>query len=250
MIKRITSYALLLPMTMSSTFIGNVDNNKMNTKSVEIKEEISLPNGGRTFSDEAINKVEEYIARKEEEARLAEIARLEEEARIKAEQERIAAEQARLAEEQARLEALAPNFNPYNLREGSNLTKSKAQKLLEGSALQSAAGAYVYAEEVYGVNAIFLMALTSLESGHGRSEIAISRNNIGGVKSGSSYKYYSDWGECIMDIARFINELYLTEGAIYFNGYSIKDVNVKYCQDSSDWSGMITTIGYELLVKY
>ena len=85
----------------------------------------------------------------------------------KQETERIIQEKERIKQEAERL-ANSPKFNPYNLTEKSNIDKDKAKVLLEGSALQTAAGAYVYAEEVYGVNAIFLMALTSHESGHGR----------------------------------------------------------------------------------
>ena len=129
--------------------------------------------------------------------------------RVKQEAERIRQETERIKQEAERIANL-PKFNPYNLTEKSNIDKDKAKVLLEGSALQTAAGAYVYAEEVYGVNAIFLMALTSHESGHGRSALAIERNNIGGVKdSNGNWKYYSDWGECIMHIARFISNSYL-----------------------------------------
>ena len=170
----------------------------------------------------------------------------EEEMKLKIEEEERKQLEAKRIEEESRV----PHFNPYNLRETSNLTRDKAYKMLEGSALQSAAHAYIYAEEVYGVNAIFLMALTSVESGHGRSELAMYRNNIGGViGSNGEWAYFSDWGECIMYIANFLSESYLSEDGVYFNGYSVDGVNVKYCQDDSDWSGMITEIGYTLLSK-
>ena len=184
----------------------------------------------------------EKIRIKEEVLRL----KREEEMRLKREEEERKQLESKRIEEETRI----PHFNPYNLRETSNLTRDKAYKMLDGSALQSAAHAYVYAEEVYGVNAIFLMALTSVESGHGKSELAMYRNNIGGViGSNGEWAYFSDWGECIMYIASFLSELYLSEDGVYFNGYSVDGVNVKYCQDDSDWSGMITEIGYTLLSK-
>lgn len=167
----------------------------------------------------------------------------------KQETERIIQEKERIKQEAERL-ANSPKFNPYNLTEKSNIDKDKAKVLLEGSALQTAAGAYVYAEEVYGVNAIFLMALTSHESGHGRSTLAIERNNIGGVKdSNGNWKYYSDWGECIMHIARFISNSYLNEDGIYYNGKSIWAVNINYCLDSSPWADMINNLAMELVNK-
>lgn len=167
----------------------------------------------------------------------------------KQETERVKQETERIKQEAERIANL-PKFNPYNLTEKSNIDKDKAKVLLEGSALQTAAGAYVYAEEVYGVNAIFLMALTSHESGHGRSALAIERNNIGGVKdSNGNWKYYSDWGECIMHIARFISNSYLNEDGIYYNGKSIWAVNINYCLDSSPWADMINNLAMELVNK-
>lgn len=167
----------------------------------------------------------------------------------KQETERVKQEAERIKQEAERIANL-PKFNPYNLTEKSNIDKDKAKVLLEGSALQTAAGAYVYAEEVYGVNAIFLMALTSHESGHGRSALAIERNNIGGVKdSNGNWKYYSDWGECIMHIARFISNSYLNEDGIYYNGKSIWAVNINYCLDSSPWADMINNLAMELVNK-
>ena len=167
----------------------------------------------------------------------------------KQETERIRQETEKIKQEAERIANL-PKFNPYNLTEKSNIDKDKAKVLLEGSALQTAAGAYVYAEEVYGVNAIFLMALTSHESGHGRSALAIERNNIGGVKdSNGNWKYYSDWGECIMHIARFISNSYLNEDGIYYNGKSIWAVNINYCLDSSPWADMINNLAMELVNK-
>lgn len=205
---------------------------------------------GRSFLDETNRLIEEQkeqerVRIEEEKQRALELQR------IKEEEERLAAEQERLAREEAeRIASLKPNLNLYDLTEPSNVDFNKAYAMLEGSALQTAAGAYVYAEQVYGVNAIFLMALTSLESGHGRSELAMYRNNLGGVKgSNGDWAYFSDWGECIMHIAEFLSELYLTEGGIYHNGYSIWAVNIKYCQDDSDWAGMISSIANTLMSK-
>ncbi len=198
---------------------------------------------GRNFLDLSL----ELVAKKEEEERLK---REEEERKLKEEAERREAELEAIRLEEERIAALLPNFDPYDLTEASNLNFDKAYALLEGSALQSAAGAYVYAEEVYGVNAIFLMALTSLESGHGRSTLAMENNNLGGVKSiYGGWEYFSDWEECIMHIAELLSGSYLTEDGVYFNGYSIWGVNIKYCQDGSDWAGNIITIANDLMNK-
>lgn len=140
-----------------------------------------------------------------------------------------------------------PHFNPNNLLEKSNLTRDDAYRMLKGSRLQSVSSHYIYAEETYGVNAIFLMGLTSLESGHGTSNIAINNNNIGGVRKGSGeYSSFSSWESCISYIANLISKYYLKDGATYFSGHSIWDVNENYCENS-DWADKIVSIGKGLM---
>lgn len=140
-----------------------------------------------------------------------------------------------------------PHFNPNNLLEKSNLTRDDAYRMLKGSKLQSVSSHYIYAEETYGVNAIFLMGLTSLESGHGTSNIAINNNNIGGVRKGSGeYSSFSSWESCISYIANLISKYYLKDDATYFSGRSIWDVNENYCENS-DWADKIVSIGKGLM---
>lgn len=140
-----------------------------------------------------------------------------------------------------------PHFNPNNLLEKSNLTRDDAYRMLKGSKLQSVSSHYIYAEETYGVNAIFLMGLTSLESGHGTSNIAINNNNIGGVRKGSGeYSSFSSWEGCISYIANLISKYYLKDDATYFSGRSIWDVNKNYCENS-DWADKIVSISKGLM---
>lgn len=140
-----------------------------------------------------------------------------------------------------------PHFNPNNLLEKSNLTRDDAYRMLKGSKLQSVSSHYIYAEETYGVNAIFLMGLTSLESGHGTSNIAINNNNIGGVRKGSGeYSSFSSWEGCISYIANLISKYYLKDDATYFSGRSIWDVNENYCENS-DWADKIVSISKGLM---
>ncbi|MDV4150317.1 SH3 domain-containing protein [Clostridium sp. AL.422] len=141
-----------------------------------------------------------------------------------------------------------PHYNPNNLRELSNLTEDQIYKMLEGSALQTLSSAYYYYEKEYNVNAIFLMSLNSEESGHGRSSLARTHNNLGGVKDGNSWRYFNDWGESLDYITRLIDKYYLTEGGDYYNGVSVWNVNVRYCEGNT-WAGNLNTIANELLAK-
>lgn len=142
-----------------------------------------------------------------------------------------------------------PHFNPYNLRELSNLSENQIYRMLEGSALQTLSRAYYYYEKQYNVNAIFLMALNSEESGHGRSALAINNNNLGGVKNGDQgWAYFSDWGESLEYIANLIDKYYLSEDGLYYNGPSIWNVNTKYCE-GYQWSENLISIANDLINK-
>lgn len=164
-------------------------------------------------------------------------------------------EQERLRQEELERQRLAEieanrvvTYNPYNLLEPSNITREEAYIMLEGTALQTLSNAYVYMEELYGVNAIYLMSLSAEESGWGRSQLAITHNNIGGIKSSNGWMYFSDWGECLDYKARLLKNQYLSENGDYFNGYSIWNVNIKYCERNT-WADNINSIAYGLLNK-
>lgn len=164
-------------------------------------------------------------------------------------------EQERLRQEELERQRLAEieanrivTYNPYNLLEPSNITREEAYIMLEGTALQTLSNAYVYMEELYGVNAIYLMSLSAEESGWGRSQLAITHNNIGGIKSSNGWMYFSDWGECLDYKARLLKNQYLSENGYYFNGYSIWNVNIKYCEQNT-WADNINSIAYGLLNK-
>ena len=189
----------------------------------------------RNFYNEYLSKYEEVQVQKE-------IQRQLEEERLRQEE----LERQRLAEIESNR---VVTYNPYNLLEPSNITREEMYQILEGTALQTLSNAYVYAEELYGVNALFLVSISAEESGWGRSSLAITHNNLGGIKgSNGNYRYFESWGECIDYKARLLKNQYLSEDGDYFNGYSIWDVNIKYCEQST-WTDNVSSIAYELLNK-
>ena len=160
------------------------------------------------------------------------------------------------AEEEAerqRLEALkVPTYNPYDLRERSNLTKEQMHQMLSGTALETLVDAYYWYEQVYNVNAIFMMSLNAHESAWGRSTLAIEKNNLGGYKaSDGSFRYFDDWGQFLDENFRLISDEYLDPNGLFYNGIDIYSVNINYCTEPSDysWSEGINAIAYELLNK-
>lgn len=160
------------------------------------------------------------------------------------EQKRIE-EEKRLEEE--RLAQLKPHYNPYDLRELSNLTEEQIYQILEGNVLQTLSRAYYWAEQEYHINALFLIALNREESANGRSSLAISNNNLGGIKNKSGeYAYFDDWGQCLNFLSNMIRNEYLSENGLFHNGASIWNVNTLYCEQES-WADRLNNIAYEML---
>ena len=144
---------------------------------------------------------------------------------------------------------LEPHFNPYNLLEVSNVTREQMYTILEGTALQTLSNGYVYMEEVYGINALFLVAISAYESGWGRSELAMTHNNLGGLKANDgSWAYFNDWFECLSYKADLLYHQYLSVDGAYYNGTSTWSINARYCEEDY-WADNINAIAYELLNK-
>lgn len=193
----------------------------------------------KNYRIEMVEEVEEY---KKVKIQLELQRQLEEQERLRQEE----LERQRLSEIEANRIVI---YNPYNLLEPSNITREEMYQVLEGTALQTLSNAYVYMEELYGVNALFLVSISAEESGWGRSSLAISHNNLGGIKgSNGSYRYFDTWGECIDYKARLLKNQYLNEDGDYYNGSSVWDVNIKYCEQNT-WADNVSSIAYELLNK-
>lgn len=174
----------------------------------------------------------------------------EREEQLRREEERKKREQ---EEEEERLRQLQqPTYNPYDLRVRSNLSKEQMHQVLSGTALETLVDAYYWYEQVYNVNALFMMSLNAHESAWGRSSLAISHNNLGGYKaSDGSFKYFNSWGEFLDENFRLISEEYLDPDGLFYNGVDIFSVNIRYCTEPNDlsWSEGINEVAYELLNK-
>lgn len=145
------------------------------------------------------------------------------------------------------------SFSSDNLLTASNATNKKIEIALTGTGLEGLAHAYTEAELTYGVNAIFLVALTAEESGWGNSHRAKTQNNLSGfaVYSPTSRgTTFSSKEESIMATARLLKEDYLNSDGQYYNGTSISSVNIRYCpNDGGNWSKNITAIANEIVSK-
>lgn len=126
----------------------------------------------------------------------------------------------------------------------SNLT---AEQLASGlyEPLKQYAECFIQAEKQTGVNAIFLASVAALESGWAKSEVAQSKNNLFGWTSKSGYRSFDSKEECIAFVAEQLKALYLSPEGIYFNGYDVSDVNIRY-NGRQSWADTVTQIMGEI----
>lgn len=204
----------------------------------------------RMSIEEMGEELEQYQIEQEE---LARLQREKEEAAAKAreEEERLRQEAERLKreeEERQRRALLVPTFNPYDITVLSNLSSEQFYQLLGNTGLLDVAWVFAYAEEHYGINALFLAGLTALESSWGTSNKAIHQNNLTGyniVSDHSSYSFESR-ADSVLATAKLLATHYVPSDGKYHNGLSVWGVNEKYCAQS-DWADKIVSIANRLL---
>ena len=125
-------------------------------------------------------------------------------------------------------------------------------KYLVGKGVLEGKGqAFLDAQKKYGISAAVLVGICSHETGYGKSNLAIRKNNVGGIrKSGSKeFRTFNSVDECIDFMARLLKNNYVdNEGRSLCKLYQI---NAKYCPitDPTDkncgnsiWAKSVTNI--------
>lgn len=82
---------------------------------------------------------------------------------------------------------------------------------------------FIEAEKRYNINALILVSISAMESGWGT--VCFEPYNIFGFYTNENFSSYE---ECIFYVAEFLQTHYLNEESIYFNGYSLSDINTYY----------------------
>lgn len=133
-------------------------------------------------------------------------------------------------------------FDKKNLLITSNITKEELEYALKGN-LKELSATYIEAEKETGVNAIFIAAISALESGWGKSYMATHMNNLFGYGK----KTFSSKEECILHVAKALKENYLSKDGPFYNGTSVSSVEICYCPSPvGEWSGLVSQIMIEL----
>ena len=132
------------------------------------------------------------------------------------------------------------NYNvSTDITQPSGMTAEQLNSALEGTGLQELGEEYLKAESNYGINAVVLMGIHVHESGWGNSSLAISNNNLGGIKNKSGdWATFDSIASCIDYSAELLGKQYLKPDGKFYNGTDLTSVNIKYCE-TDDWAGKV-----------
>lgn len=148
----------------------------------------------------------------------------------------------RIVVSRASIERL-PIIDYSDITKPSRATASQIDSMLKGG-LKGLGKYIIQAERDYNINALFLMALSRLESGNGTYRF-MDRNNI---FSFGAYDYDTDNAmkfdsleACIDHVAHFLSREYLSDGGLYYNGLSLDSVGISYASDE-EWAKLLREI--------
>jgi beta-N-acetylglucosaminidase len=136
---------------------------------------------------------------------------------------------------------LAATFTDVTLPSGA--TATAIDEKLKGTALEGLGAAFVKAENEHGVNAWFLTAIATHESGNGTSRIAQDKNNLFGFQAYDATPYasarsFATAADGIDYVASYLSKAYLTPGGAYYNGTSVDAVGKRYATDTG-WADAV-----------
>ncbi|MFI3284468.1 MAG: glucosaminidase domain-containing protein, partial [Erysipelotrichaceae bacterium] len=128
----------------------------------------------------------------------------------------------------------------------TNLTSTQSQLVGEGQT-------FINNQNSYGVNALLVYALACLESGNGRSQYAVERNNLFGWNAVDSdpdqASYFSSISQGVMEQMAYNLRNYLdVQNAVFFGmhfGNKGSGFNVKYAADPY-WGIKVAAIAYSI----
>ena len=137
-----------------------------------------------------------------------------------------------------------------NLTEPTNYSTDELNRVysimnIRNSRLAGKGAIFKEAEKRYGVNALYLMAHSALESAWGRSQIANDKNNFFGIAAYDTSPYdsakkFDDVDKGILGAAKWIRENYIDRGRDHL-GNKATGMNVRYASDPY-WGEKIASI--------
>ncbi|SEB49750.1 glucosaminidase domain-containing protein [Paenibacillus sp. GP183] len=142
------------------------------------------------------------------------------------------------------IKTAGPSKPTSSVKSESGLTVEHIAKIFEGTDLegQDLERAILENEQEYGINAFFTIAVMKLESGHGKSQLAKTKNNLFGLNAVDSDAYnqalsFKTKEEGIRKFGNIISEFYIDKGLT-----SVDKVAGKYCAANSNWPALVKNI--------
>lgn len=143
--------------------------------------------------------------------------------------------------------------NPFLFKDLTEATNYSAEELdkvfsllnINNSLLENKGATFKEAEEHYHINALYLLAHSSLESNWGRSKIAKDKNNFFGITAYDTTPYLSaktfdDVDKGILGAIKWIKENYIDRGRTFL-GNKASGMNVEYASDPY-WGEKIASV--------
>lgn len=132
----------------------------------------------------------------------------------------------------------------------SGATAEQLDRAFVGTPMEGLGAAFERAEKQSGVNAWFLVAIATLESGYGHSALARDKNNLFGFcayddspySSATKFKTKEKGIEYVSD---FLSREYLDAHGAYYKGLSVDAVGESYATDK-DWANKVYSLMTEL----
>lgn len=126
------------------------------------------------------------------------------------------------------------------------LLDKEAEKMRPGTPYGGLGEAFMQAQETWGINAIYLLAHSGLESAWGTSAIARDKKNLFGFRAYDENPYenavsFRSLEDCVLYVSGYIKKNYLNEGGIYYQGANLVGMNHYYATDPM-WAPKIANI--------
>ena len=134
------------------------------------------------------------------------------------------------------------NLNvPSDITQKSNLTPEMIEALLPAD-LKGLGQAFYDGEQLHNINALFVLSVVRLESGSGTSQLARTKNNLGGIKSGENgYRSFASKADCVAYMFDLLDRKYISVGRD-----TIAEIGRVYCA-TSGWTPQVTQIMHKML---
>lgn len=143
--------------------------------------------------------------------------------------------------------------NIFFITRKSGFTAEELDNAISDTAFEGIGYAFKQAEDKYGINSIFLIAIAKHESANGTSQLANEKNNLFGFNAIdkdpiNAAKKFNNKAESVDYVARFLKENYLDPNGDFYNGLTAKSINKCYASDPN-WGDKVEDHMYEVGLK-